>query len=158
MKSIHFLLVLCCVLSCLSGCKKQGNPEGRLDVSGTITFNGSPFGAAGSYYVAFEPVDDPSSGPSKGTIDWITGKYSCTMHDGLKPGKYQVKFSAMAQYDKRTKQPVAPDFDEEPLNKQSYFIPLLPPDFNEKNPVEFEAVKGRKNVFNYDIKAELKPQ
>ena len=155
MKSIHLLLIFCCALSCLVGCSKQGNPEGRLDVSGTVTLNGSPFGVAGSYYIAFEPIDDPSSGPTSGTIDWVTGKYSCTMHDGLKPGKYRVKFSAMAQYDKRTNKPVAPDFVEEDLVKVSYTVPMLPADFNEQNIIEFEAVKGKKNVFDYDIKAEV---
>ena len=157
MKSIHFLLLPCCILSCLSGCSKQGNPEGRLDISGTVTFNGSPFGGAGMYNVAFEPVDDPASGPTSGTIDSVTGKYSCTMHDGLKPGKYRVKFIAMAQYDKRTKKPVAPDYVEEDLNKQSYYVALLPPDFNEVNTVEFEVVKGKKNVFDYNIETSYVP-
>ena len=156
MKYIHFLLVLCCVLSCLSGCSKQRNPEGRLDVSGTITYNGSPFGGVGLYNIAFEPIGDPSSGSTSGIIDPVAGKFLCTMQDGLKPGKYWVKFTAMAQYDKRTNKPVAPDFEEEDLNKQSYFVSLLPPDFNEKNVIEFEVVSGKKNVFDYDIVAEIK--
>lgn len=160
MKLIRFSLLLCCfsVLLCFSGCNKNKNPDGRLDVNGTITFNGSPIGTLGTYSIAFEPLDDPSSGPVSGNIDWVTGKYSCTMHDGLKPGKYRVKFIALAQYDKRTKKPVAPDFVEQDLVKVGYFVPLLPPDFNETNIVEFEAVKGRKNVFDYDVKTgDFKP-
>ena len=159
MKLIRFsLLLYCfCVLSCLSGCNKNKNPDGRLDVNGTITFNGSPISSLGTYTIAFEPIDDPSSGPVSGNINWRTGEYSCTMHDGLKPGKYRVKFVAMAQYEKRTKKPAPPDFEEQDLVKTGYFVSLLPPDFNETNVVEFEAVKGKKNVFDYDLKTDYQP-
>ena len=158
MKFIHLSLLLClCSLVGLPGCGKQSNPEGRLDVSGTVTFNGGPFEGAGMYNIAFEPIDDPSSGPTAAYISPSSGKFLCTMHDGLKPGKYRVKFNLLAQYDRRTKKPVAPDFVEEDLNKQSYSVSLLPNDFNETNVVEFEAVKGKKNVFDYNIETSYVP-
>ena len=161
MKFNYFSLVLCCALFCLSGCGGQKNPEGRVDVGGTITFNGKPFASAGSYYVAFEPVDDPSAGPSKASINPTTGKFLCTMQDGLKPGKYRVKFSAMAEYDKRTKKPIDPEYaltaDVPEGVKISYHVSLLPADFNETNAIEFEAVKGKKNVFDYNIETSFVP-
>jgi len=161
MKYIHYPLVLCCALFCLSGCGEQKNPEGRLDVSGTVTFNGRPFAGPGSYYIAFEPVDDPSAGTSKASIEPATGKFKCTMHDGLKPGKYRVMFNAMAEYDKRTKKPIDPEYavtaDIPEGVKISYYVSLLPPNFNETNVVEFEAVKGKKNVFDYNIEVAFVP-
>ena len=161
MKFIRFLLVLLCVFPCLAGCSKQGNPEGRLDVSGTVTFNGSPFGVSGSYDIAFVSVDDPSAGPSRAPIDPTTGKFKCTMQDGLKPGKYRVKFSAMAEYDKRTNKPIDPEYaknaDVGEGVKVGYYVSLLPPDFNENSTIEFEAVGGKKNVFDYNIETSYVP-
>ena len=161
MKFIRFSLVFCCMLSCLSGCSRQGNPEGRLDVGGTIKFNGSLFEGVGMYTIAFEPIDDPSSGPSRASIDLATGKYLCTMQDGLKPGKYRVKFTATAEYDKRTNKPIDQEYavtaDVPEGVKIAYSVSLLPPDFNETNVVEFEAVKGKKNVFDYNIETSYVP-
>ena len=162
MKFIRFSLLLVCVLSGLFGCSKQGNPEGRLDVSGSVTFNGNSFGGPGSYNITFEPVDDPSAGPSRASIDPTTSRYKCTMHDGLKPGKYLVKLTAMAEYDKRTHKPIDPEYaltaDIPEGVKISYYVSLLPPDFNETTAIEFEAVKGKKNAFDYNIETSYVPK
>lgn len=154
MKLIRFSLLLCCLsmLLCLSGCKGQKNPDGRLDVSGTLTLNGGPFVNVNSSMIIFEPLDDKSLGFSSTPFDASTGKYLCTKQDGLKPGKYRVKIIAQALYDKRTKKPVAPDFgsgqdDASQDDGQGYFVPLIPPEFNEKSTIEFEVESGKKNVF-----------
>jgi hypothetical protein len=159
-KYIRLSLVLCCVLFCFSACSsKQPNPDGRLDISGTITLNGGPLEGAKVRNIMFEPIDDPTSGPSTAVIDLQTGKFLCTMHDGLKPGKYRVKLFVEAIYDKRTNQPVGPDFGStDDDDGQGYRVPLIPPDFNTQSTIEFEVASGKKNVFDYDIKAELKPQ
>ena len=39
---------------------------------------------------------------------------------------------------------------------QGYMVSLVPPEFNEQSTIEFEVVAGQKNVFDYDIKTELK--
>ena len=156
MKFIRLSLVLCCVLSCLFGCSSKRNPDGRLDVNGTITFNGGPFEGANSCIIIFEPLDIPSSDSSSTTFDPVTGKYLCTMQDGLKPGKYRVKISVQAMYDRKTNQPVPQDFGAREEDK-GYSVSMLPPDFNEKSNIEFEAVKGKKNVFDYNIETSYVP-
>ena len=159
MKLIHFSLLLClCSLLCLSGCSKPANPEGRLDVSGTITFNGGPFEGTTVRTIIFESVNDQSLGSTSAPIILETGKFLCTGHDGLKPGKYRVKFYAQALYDKRTKAPIGPDFgNDEGDDAFRYSVNFLPPDFNEKSTIEFEVVAGRKNVFDYNIETSYVP-
>ena len=156
MKWVTFSLLICglCTLLCLSGCnKKPKNPEGRLDVSGTITLNGGTFESVGSPTIIFDPIGNSSTGVSSTTIDSVTGKYLCTVQNALPPGKYRGKFIAQALYDKRTNKPIAPDFEED---GQSYAVSLIPPEFNANSTIEFEVVDGKKNVFDYDIKAEVK--
>jgi len=163
MKLIHFSLLLClCSLLCLSGCKgKPANPEGRLDVSGKITLNGGPFKDAGSTLIVFEPIPGPS-GSCTASFHPTTGKYLCTMQNALKPGKYLVRISASVQYDRKTGQPVGPDFglnikEGEQESKLSYFVALVPPEFNEQSTIEFEVVEGKKNVFDYNIETSYVP-
>jgi len=133
--------------------------DGRLDVRGTITCNDGPFQGTNLTTIIFEPVGDPSSCSSTAAFDPDTGKYLCTMQDGLKPGKYRVRIVVQTQYDRKTNQPTGPDFEKTDEDDWKVnFVPLLPQEFNEKSTLEFEVVDGKKNVFDYDIKAELKPQ
>ena len=153
---ISFILFLCSLM-CLSGCGKPANPEGRLDVSGLITYNGGSFEGATMCTIAFEPLSDKSAGSSSAPI-LESGKFLCTMHDGLKPGKYRVKFYAQALYDKRTKTPIGPDFgNKEGDEAYRYIVNFLPPEFNENSTVEFEVVAGKKNVFDYNIETSYVP-
>ena len=161
MKLIRFPLLFCCfcTLLLLPGCsRKPQNPDGRLDVSGTITLNGGPFEKADMRTIIFDPLDDPSSGISSTTFDLATGQYLCTMQDALSPGRYRVKIIAQALYDKRTNKPVGPDFGQQGDDDdgQGYWVPLIPPTFNAESTLEFEVVSGKKNVFDYDVVAEVK--
>ncbi|MCL2119006.1 MAG: hypothetical protein FWH27_11325 [Planctomycetaceae bacterium] len=149
-----FSLLMGClgVLVCLSGCqRKLHNPDGRMDVSGKITFNGGPFEGAEMCAIAFVPVDEPSLGSSSTTFNSKTGKYLLTFQDGLKPGKYRVSITAQAVYDRKTNKPVT----AETLEGQDYRVTLVPPEFNKNSTIEYEVEKGKKNVFDYDVKAEI---
>jgi len=151
---ICFVLTAC-LFGLFSGCKgRPANPDGRLDVSGKITLNGGAFVGADMCIIAFIPIDagDPPSGVSSTMFDPKTGKYLLTLQDGLKPGKYKVAISARGVYDKKTKAPVTPETAE----GNEYFVTLVPPEFNKESKIEFEVVKGKKNVFDFDVKAELK--
>jgi len=153
MKLIHFSLLLCCFGAwvCLSGCQgKLQNPDGRMDVSGAITFNGGPFEGAEMCAIAFVPIDDPSLGSSSTSFNAKTGKYLLTLQDGLKPGKYRVFITAQAVYDRQTNQPVT----AQTLEGQDYRVALIPPEFSKETQIEFEVSKDKNNVFNYDVVAD----
>lgn len=149
MRLIHFAIIFgFCLLMCLSGCKKKPvNPDGRMDVSGKITFNGGPFEGAEMCAIAFIPKDDRTLGSSSTTFNSKTGKYLLTLQDGLKPGKYRVAITAQAVYDRKTNKPVT----AETLEGQDYRVTLVPPEFNKNSTLEFEVVKDKKNVFDYDV-------
>lgn len=131
----------------LNGCSgTPPNPDGKVDVSGTITLNGEPIHAGG--LVSFKPLDAGGS-PSRASVR--KGKYMMTQQDALKPGKYSVSFKAIATFDTETdtyRTADTPDFRE-------YTVQLIPEDYSKKNPVEFEVVAGKKNVFDYDVKTDI---
>ena len=133
------------------GCK-QPNPEGREDVSGTITFNGQTIDPKWEASISFVPSDgrDVTEG---GGIQIIQGRYLLTGIGGVKPGRYKVKIQMSRLYDIKTRQPSTPetgDFD-------SVRVPLIPREFNDGTTLEFEVIQGKKNVFNYDIVTDYVP-
>jgi hypothetical protein len=155
MSKIQLLVSLLCVFGIFmfSGCSsKPTNPDGRMDVSGKITLNGGAFEGAELCAITFISIDDPPLGSSSTTFNSKTGEYLLTFQDGLKPGKYKVAISAQAVYDKKTHKPVTSETPE----GGDYRVALVPKEFNKESNIEFEVVKGTKNIFNYDVKAELK--
>jgi hypothetical protein len=50
-------------------------------------------------------------------------------------------------YDKKTDKPVT----AATLIGDTYMVKVIPDDYNANSKIEFEVVKGKKNVFNYDI-------
>ena len=130
------------------GCGKS-NPEGRMDVSGTIKLNGQLLTTPGT--IKFEPIGgDPQDGGSGRVVD---SKFLLTGMDGIKPGKYKVKIGVEQLYDRKTGEPSTAqtgDFD-------SYRVHFVPPEFNANSTIEFEVVQGKRNVFDYDIVTDYKP-
>lgn len=153
MKDARFLLLLLglILLFYFPGCRKVKNPDGRLDVSGKITLNGKSFEGASRSTITFTPLDSPESETLTTTFNTKTGRYLLTRQDGLKPGKYRVRLYAIAQYDRKTNQPISPAT----LDDDVYQVVLIPKEFNVDSTIEFEVAANKKNVFDYDIKGEL---
>ncbi len=143
-------LLIFMVLFVTEGCTKKTNPDGREDVSGTITLNGKPL--EGGSGIRFDPVDGDHTAGGSGQI--MTGKYLLTGQDGVKPGKYIVRIHATAAFDKRTNTYATNETDI----GHEYSVKLVPDEFNMGSKIEFEVLKGKKNVFNYDIVTDFKPE
>jgi len=144
------LLVLTLVIS-QTGCKKNTNPDGRLDVSGRITMNGEPL--RGNPNIRFDPVGDDKLAGGSARVD-AKGNYLLTGQDGIKPGQYIVRISAIDTYDRLTdtwRTAETPDGREYPVR-------IVPREFCEESTIEFEAVTGKKNLFNYDIVSDAEPE
>jgi hypothetical protein len=149
---IHFWIA-CCICGVLLTSCRHTNPDGREDVSGKILLNGVPI-VATSANILFKPLEteDQTAG-GIGTISH-KGTFFLTGANAVKPGKYQVCFSANASYDSATSQPATPQTDI----VNFYNVSLLPDEFTtEKSTLTFEVVKGQKNVFNYNIITNYKP-
>lgn len=130
------------------GCKGPENPDGRENVSGKITLNGQPLmGLAG---IRFDPVDGGDGG-GKGQIK--QGVYSITGYDAVKPGKYTVRIFASVDYDRKTGKLA----DNQILEGDAIAVDLVPAEFNSNSKIEFEVVKGKNNVFNYDVVTDFVP-
>ncbi|MEI7457877.1 MAG: hypothetical protein WCK15_00630 [Pirellula sp.] len=132
------------------GCSAPSNPDGRENVSGTITLNGAPLkGMAG---IVFSPVAEGSNGGGQGQIN--SGKYAITGADGVQPGKYIVRITASIDFDKKTGKPA----DNTIQFGSEIPVDVVPPEFNKQSTIEFEVVAGKNNVFNYDIKTDFVPE
>ncbi|MGI6402218.1 MAG: hypothetical protein ACOX0A_08960 [Thermoguttaceae bacterium] len=145
--ALKALLVVAAVsaLVVTTGCKPK-NPDGRENVSGKITLNGEPFGAkSGIFAIRFDPIgEDKTAG---GHAQVRQGAYLLTGQDGVKPGKYIVRLTGSATFDRTTN-----DYaDAQTTMENEYQVTLVPPEFNTESDIEFEVVAGKKNVFNYDI-------
>ncbi|MEZ6074232.1 MAG: hypothetical protein R3C56_00745 [Pirellulaceae bacterium] len=83
-------------------CSGPKNPDGRENVSGTITLNGEPLTAMAG--IVFSPLEEGSRDGGQGQI--TAGKYALTGADGVKPGKYIVPLTpASIDFDKKTGKP-----------------------------------------------------
>lgn len=150
--SIYFVLIsVFSVYSLLiGGCSGTTNPDGRENVSGTITLNGAPLTAMSG--IVFSPAVEGSTDGGQGQI--TAGKYSLTGADGVKPGKYIVRITASVDFDIKTGKPA----DNTIQFGSEVPVDVLPPEFNKDSTIEFEVVSGANNVFNYDIKTDYVPE
>ena len=145
----HFIATMLLLPSV--GCK-EGNPEGRENVGGKITLNGKTIDDKWNAAISFIPSDgrDVTDG---GGGQITQGKYFLTGAGGVKPGKYKVKLFMTQYYDVKTGEPSTEntgDFD-------SVHISMIPKEFNDDSTMEFEVLKGKNNVFNYDIVTDYVP-
>lgn len=133
-----------------TGCSGPKNPDGRENVTGTITLNGAPLtGMAGIF---FSPTIEGSDGGGQGQIN--SGKYFLTGADGVKPGKYIVRITASIDFDATTGKPA----DNTIQFGNEIPVDLVPPEFNRESKIEFEVVAGSNNTFDYDIKTDYVPK
>jgi hypothetical protein len=145
--------LFCFPLASFSGCGKPVDPEaaGRETVAGTILLNGQP--PVGETVIAFAPLDGVDTTAGGGGLVSAEGKYSLTGRNGVKPGKYRVRISCSATYDRKTKAPRTAETEF----GHDYQVRILPPTFNEKSTLEFEVVAGKPNVFDYNIETSFVP-
>jgi hypothetical protein len=148
-RTLLFLLLLV-VVAGVAGCK-PANPDGRVDVYGTITLNGKPI-TDGAWSIVLKSTstnhDDGGGGPVyKGKI-YLTGR------NAPKPGTYRVCLTGIRYIDKKTQGPITAKTD--PADWVT--LKMLPDEFLTDSNIEFEVVKGKRNVFNHNIVTEFQPQ
>jgi hypothetical protein len=137
-----------------SGCGPD-NPDGRINVTGTILLNGKPFEGDGA--VVFSPQSGETDAGGQAPI--LNGKFFCTKRSAPKPGKYIVRLFSVQEYDSGTNQPLRKLAAEGVrLEKgRKYLAKVIPDEFNVNSTIEFEVIKGKRNVFRYDIVTDYKP-
>jgi len=141
--------LLSCSLIMTVGCSGPGNPDGRENVSGSITLNGKPL--MGMSGILFSPIEEGSDGLGQGQIN--AGKYALTGANAVKPGKYIVRITSSIDFDKKTGKPA----DNTIQFGSEVPVDVVPAEFNKESTIEFEVVANKDNVFNYDIKTNYVP-
>ena len=150
----HNNVLLCCLMVALFfvvGCKKNTNPDGRMDVSGKIMMNGAPI--RGSATIRFDAVGNSKLDGGSGRID-ANGNYLLTGQDAVKPGKYIVRITSVDTFDKETDTWRTAETPE----GREYAVRVVPREFNDESKIEFEVVAEKKNVFKYEFTTDKQPE
>ena len=121
----------------LVGCEGGTGIE-RVDVTGTVTYQGKPLHEG---IISFEPME---KGPMAGT-NITNGKYQAKGDAGVPPGKYHVKISSSvdddtAEYDAEAMGPVPPQKE------------ILPEKYNLTTELTLEVPSGAGSMEkNFDL-------
>ncbi|MDR2169283.1 MAG: hypothetical protein LBP59_04000 [Planctomycetaceae bacterium] len=144
-----FIIPILFCLVVVIGCGKTPNPDGRVDVSGTLTLNGQEItdGVWSIFLKSDENHDNGGGGPV------YKGKFHLTGRNAPKPGKYRVCLTGTRYIDAKTGNPVSPQTDPADF----VTLKILPDDFFNNSKIEFEVVAKKKNIFNYNIETDFKP-
>ncbi len=132
-------LALAAVVLLSAGCGKTDS-QGRLAVTGTVTFQGKPLDQG---TILFTPLDPKAGAPAGATIK--DGKFAIDAQKGLAPGKYRVGISSPEAGAKPA--PEMPGESGPPAADR------IPPDWRgETSKQEIVVEKGGKTDFPFDIK------
>ncbi len=131
------VLVTCVGMAIAGGCG-PANPEGRLPISGNVTFQGQPLDQG---TIRFTPLEGQSDVGSGAMIQ--NGSYSLEAHQGLPPGKYRVWISSTEQ----TGGPV----EEMPGMAEEAPKERIPSQYNDQSTLEAEVTAGGDNKFDFDL-------
>ena len=126
---------LCLILAV--GC---GKTDGRVGVSGTVTFKGAPLDQGTIQFIPTEADGTPGGSPI------TNGNYSIPSEQGLKPGKYRILISSGDPGTAET--PAVPGESGPPAKER------IPPEYNrnsEQKPV-IREVSADSDEINFDIK------
>ena len=128
-------LAVCWAISAI-GC---GSSDGRYPVSGDVTLQGQPL-ASGA--IIFESSD----GGSRGGTTITDGKYSLPADQGLLPGTYVVRVSAVQSQAEVTGPPGPEAVAIERANKD-----VVPDEFNSKSTLKHEVGPDKPTEFDIAI-------
>lgn len=136
------VMVICCIGVALAvGCQKV-DTGGRLPVSGTVTFQGSPLDHG---TIEFSSSGDGPTVFTGGMIE--NGSYSVPAEKGLPPGKYLVKISSVVGG--------AAPVEEMPGMLEEGAAPpeeRIPAEYNTASTQEVTVTSEGPNKFDFDIK------
>ena len=135
-RALSLVIMLLCPV--LAGCGTASN--GRFPVSGQVTLKGSPLKTG---TIEFEATD--GSHRSGSTVD--NGRYTVPATQGLLPGTYVVKVSAIESSQSATAGPPGPEsMGAEQSNRE-----LIPAQFNRESKLTHEAGPGKPGTFDVKI-------
>ncbi len=137
---IRWLLLL--GILALAGCSDRG-PE-RVAVQGSIQFGGRPISDGVIRFIPLEGTPGP-----KTSTGIVNGKYRLNAESGPPVGRLRVEI--------RQGQTVPPGMtmDDAAVGSKKYQLPpnKIPAQFNTNSSLSVEAVAGKINTFDFDLKA-----
>jgi len=130
---------ICCLAILSLGCE-AGNPDGRIPLSGSVSWEGTPVEKG---YILFVSTSGGKS--SGGQI--VDGSFELVEKKGVPRGKYKVKITANRPSGKKVPDS---DFPDELIDEIEQYIPKR---YNDQSDLTLE-VDGPLDALSYDLKAE----
>jgi hypothetical protein len=143
-RALSVCLLCCASAVALSGCSGPG--DGRMEVSGTVLFKGSPLQDA---QIFFHSLEEP--GPPYGA-QIVNGAYKVDRAHGLKPGKYLVRITAGDGRTPADEEAGAPGGTANIVSADR-----IPPDWNRESKQEVVVKPDESNKFDFNIQEASKP-
>lgn len=129
--------VICCV--CLLICAGCENTGGKRAVSGSVTLQGQPLDKA---TISFSKL--PEVQRAEGTALIKTGKYSLPANQGLLPGTYLVRISALEEFNITPEEYAAGKTAPPPKER-------VPAKYNTASEQQVEVKDSGPNQFDFNI-------
>jgi hypothetical protein len=133
---LTFFIILLSVFSI--GCNK--NPQGRIEISGTVTLDGVPI-KDGS--IGFEPTGSQTLKVKSGA-HIADGKYKMPVASSLVPGEYSVRISASQETGKIIETPMGPIAE---------MVDIVPSEFGSESTQMITVTEKGKQIFDFDMKS-----
>lgn len=126
----------------IPGCGDTG-PQ-RVAVQGMVQFDGRPITDGLIRFIPLEGTHGPESAAAI-----VNGKYDLDVAGGPPAGNLRVEIRQGGMV------PAALTSENSATAHQKYQVPQnkIPPQFNEKSSLSVEAVAGKINTFDFDLKA-----
>jgi len=125
----------------VAGCRDSG-PH-RVAVQGSVQFDGRPVADGLIRFIPLEGTRGPES-----AAPIVDGKYELPAKEGPPAGKLRVEVRQGAT--------IPPDWtnDSAAASLKKYQLPQnkIPPEYNEKSSLSVEAMVGKINTFDFDLK------
>ncbi|MDD3469576.1 MAG: hypothetical protein PHE53_06290 [Thermoguttaceae bacterium] len=138
LKGSASLFLMGILLLSLPGCGEDS--QGRKDVTGSITLDGTPV-TDGT--IQFEPCGKQAERTRSGA-PIVDGKYSIDLGKGLAPGEYLVRISSKKDTGKTT---------TTGMGQEAIYKEMIPQEFNTNSDKKITVKEGAKNVFDFNIKS-----
>ncbi|MDR2643993.1 MAG: hypothetical protein LBC74_14530 [Planctomycetaceae bacterium] len=152
MKEVYLFFVLL-LLWVIIGCNNL-NPQGRISVSGDVTFDGKPL-VEGEIY--FSSISGTLPNVSTGSII-KDGKFSLSAEHGLIPGQtYSVQFRSVVVIDDSTKNTTDDPQNIRPTRSMPETRDIIPRKYGIDSKETITATNKAKNVFHFDLTTDTKP-
>ena len=149
-KTLCFLLVFCCCIILATGCPSKVDEEGRKNISGTVTLDGTPLERGSIQFSPQVTQTLPGAVGTGGTAEILAGNFALRKDLGLFAGTYKVRITSVVVTDPKTGLPPDPVlYSGAPESFKHEQI--IPNKYNTKTTLEITVGEEKNQTHNFEL-------